>query len=86
MIQKKFKIGFQDGGCGSHLGFLIGRILVVFAIKITIDCLVHETKFKIDQQNGSHLGFLIEMILAVFDLQVAPILPTEFRVSWPFGS
>ena len=27
-----------------------------------------------------------EMILAVFDLQVAPILPTKFRVNWPFGS
>ena len=26
------------------------------------------------------------MILAVFDLQVAPILPTKFRVNWPFGS
>ena len=26
------------------------------------------------------------MILAIFDLQVTPILPTKFRVNWPFGS
>ena len=37
-------------------------------------------------QGGSHLGFLIKMILAVFDLQVTSILPTKFRVDWPFGS
>ena len=33
-----------------------------------------------------HLGFLIRTILAIFDLQVVPILPTKFRVSWPFIS
>ena len=26
------------------------------------------------------------MILAIFDLQVTPMLPTKFQVSWPFGS
>ena len=31
------------------------------------------------------LGIPIEMILTVFDLQVAPILPIEFRVNWPLG-
>ena len=25
-------------------------------------------------------------ILAIFDLQVTPMLPTKFRVNWPFGS
>ena len=35
---------------------------------------------------GSHLGFLIRMILDIFYLQVAQILPTQFRVSWPFNS
>ena len=25
-------------------------------------------------------------ISAVFDLQVTPMLPTEFQVNWPFGS
>ena len=50
---------------------------------------VQEKKPKIDFQNGhhgSHLGFLIRTILAIFDLQVKPILPTKFRVNWPFGS
>ena len=28
----------------------------------------------------------VETFLATVDLQVAPILPTTFRVSWPFGS
>ena len=26
------------------------------------------------------------MILAIFDLRVTPMLPTKFRVNWPFGS
>ena len=35
---------------------------------------------------GGHLGFPIGTILANFDLQVTPMLPTKFQVSWPFGS
>ena len=35
---------------------------------------------------GGQLGFRIGMILAIFDLQVIPILPTKFQVSWTFGS
>ena len=44
---------------------------------------------KIDFQDGligCHLGFPIETILAVFDLQVTLMLPTKFRVNWPFTS
>ena len=26
------------------------------------------------------------MILVIFDQQVVPMLPTKFRVNWPFGS
>ena len=37
-------------------------------------------------RNRCHLGFLIRMILAIFDLQLTPLLPTEFQVNWPFGS
>ena len=48
---------------------------------------VHEKKREIDfQDDGGHPGIPIGMILAIFDLQVAPILPTKFRVNWPFGS
>ena len=35
---------------------------------------------------GGHVGFPIETILISFDLQVAPILPTKFRVDCLFGS
>ena len=54
-----------------------------------IDLLVQEKKGKIYFQDGhhdGHLGFLTGMILAIFDLQVTPMLPTKFCVSWPFGS
>ena len=36
--------------------------------------------------NGSQLGFTIGTIVAIFDLRVAPMLPTKFRVNWPFCS
>ena len=47
---------------------------------------VQEKKRKIDFQDGGHLGFPIGTILAISDLQVTPMLPTKFRVDWPFGS
>ena len=39
-----------------------------------------------DDRHSGHLGFLIGSILAIFDVQVIPMLPTEFQVNWPFGS
>ena len=45
-------------------------------------------KWKIDFQDGGHdghLGFPIGTILAIFDLQVTPMLPTNFRVNWHLG-
>ena len=44
---------------------------------------------KIDFQDGGgggRLGFLVGTLLSIFNLQVAPILPTKFRVSWHFSS
>ena len=35
--------------------------------------------------SGGHLGFPIGTILFIFDLQVTPMLPTEFEVSWLLG-
>ena len=43
-------------------------------------------KWKIDFQDGGHLGFPIRTTLAIYDLQVTPMLPTKFQVSWPPGS
>ena len=39
-----------------------------------------------DSGHGGHLGFLIGIILAILYLQVTLMLPTKFRVNWPFGS
>ena len=96
VLEKKFKIDFQDGGHGGHLGFWIWTILALFDLQYnwpqyfqasleSVGLSVQE-KFKIDFQDGGHLGFWIWMILAIFDLQVTPLLPTKFQVNWPFGS
>ena len=40
-------------------------------------------------QNGYHggrLGFPTRTMFPIFYLQVVPIFPTKFRVTWPFGS
>ena len=81
---------------GSHLGFPIEKILVIFdlqvasilPIKFPVNRL-QGAKGKIDIQNGwhsGHLGFPIRTILAIFYLQGTPIPPTKFWVNWPFGS
>ena len=41
---------------------------------------------RTDFQDGGHLGFPIGIILAIFYLQVTQMLPTKFRVNWPYGS
>ena len=55
----------------SQLAFLFGR------------------RSEIDFQDGGHsgnLGLTIETILAILDIQVSPMLPTNFQADWPFGS
>ena len=52
---------------------------------------VQEKNRKMDFQDGhlghgGHLGFAIGAISTIFNLQVITILPTKFRVNWPFGS
>ena len=84
---KEIKIDFQDSGHGGHLGLLIGTILALF--NWSIGLFVQEKKRKTDFQDGrqgGHFGFLIETSFATFDLQITPMLPTEFQVNWPFGS
>ena len=39
-----------------------------------------------DFQDGGHPGFPMGTILAIFDLQVTLMLPSKFRVKWPFSS
>ena len=47
---------------------------------------VQKKKWKIDFQDGRHLGIPTGIILAIFDLQVILMLPTNFKIKWPFGS
>ena len=47
--EKKFKIDFQDGNCGSHLVFLIGMILAFFDLQVTSMIL---TKFQVSWSLG----------------------------------
>ena len=71
-IQEKLKTDFQDGNCGSHLGFPIGTILAIFDLQVTsmlptesIGLSIQEKKPKLDFQDGhhcSHLGFRIGRI------------------------
>ena len=65
--EKKRKIDFQDGGHGSHLGFLISMILAIFDLQVTlmlpsklesIGLSVQEKKRKLDFQDGGHGGHL----------------------------
>ena len=58
--EKKFKIDFQDGSCGSHLVFPIGTILAIFDLQVismiltkfqSIGLSVQEKKRKIDFQD-----------------------------------
>ena len=51
--------------------------------------LVQENKRKKefqDGRHGGHLGFPVQTIQVILDLQVTPMLPTKFRVKWPFSS
>ena len=50
---------------------------------------VQEKKFKTDFQDGGHgaiWDFLSQRFELFFYLQVTLMLPTKFRVSWPFSS
>ena len=48
--EKKFKIAFQDGNCGSHLVFPIRMILASFDLQVTSMIL---TKFQVNWPIGS---------------------------------
>ena len=95
----KFKIDFQDGRSGRHLGsqwppswisdrndfrhFLIYQSLWYFLLSF------ESNGFSVQQekfkkiQDGGHEN---EIVLAIFDLQVTSILPIKFRVNWYSGS
>ena len=93
LVWKKFKIDFQDGDWWPSWISSLNNFSYFFIYKSSWYCLPSfesigisvQKKFKIHFQygnRGGHLGFPIGLILAIFDLQVTPILPTKFWVSW----
>ena len=91
---EKSKIGFQDGGYGSHFGFPIGMILAIFFIYMYMSACCYIVRFnfihlvvckmsKTDFQDGScggHLRFPINTILAHFNPEVVQLLHSKFRL------
>ena len=96
---QKFKTDFQDGDCGSHIGFLIRTNLAIFDLQMT---LMLSTKFRDNWPVGSgeeaqhtfprqqpwRLSWISDQndFSYFFYLQVTPMLPTKYRVNWPFSS
>ena len=93
--EKKFKIDFQHGRYGNHLGFLIRMTLAFFDLQVTLSNFelmglsIQGKKFKIyfqDATVAAILYFQSERFLAIFDLQVTSTTLTKFQVNWLFGS
>ena len=57
-VQENFKIDFQDGNNGGHLGFPIGMILAIFDLPVTS---ILPTKFQVSwllfQEKMSKIDF-----------------------------
>ena len=76
---------------GSHLGFLIERILAIFDPQVAL-ILSNESvglsikKFKIHFDDGGYPGFAIGTILVFFSSTSRPNTSTKFRVNWTFCS
>ena len=79
-------LDFQSGRFKLFLMYKSPRCFLASLESIGLS--VQEKKRKIDFQDGGHggdLGFPIATILATFDLQIIPMIPSKFGVSWPFG-
>ena len=92
-----FNIDFQDSGCGGHLGFPIRKIWAVFdrlpwyfrpSFESTGICFMRRSSKYIFKMAAvaAILAFRSEWFQLFFDQHVTLILPTNFRVIWPFGS
>ena len=91
------KIDFQDGHHGSHLGFPMGMILVIFDLQVT---LVLPSKFGVNWpfRSGEEAKNRFSRWLpwrswisdrhnfSYFWSTRHPMLPSKFGVNWPFGS
>ena len=60
LVQEKFKIDFQDGHHGGHLGFPIRMILAIFDLQVT---LILPIKFRVNWPSVQEKKFKIELPL-----------------------
>ena len=92
---KKGKTDFQDGRHCSELGFPIGMISAIFDLQVTpmlppsfksMGLSFQEKKRGKILKMAAILDFRSERFLPIFYLEVTSMLPTKFRLNWPFGS
>ena len=55
LVKKMFNPDFQDGGHGSHFGFCIGTIFIIFYLQVA---LIFPTKFRVNWPLG--LGEVVQ--------------------------
>ena len=86
--KKKGKIDFQDGCHGGHLGFPIGMILAIFDLFFFFFFFFLFGFYGLFKNISliSSRSFIEGGRKPIFDLQVTPMFPSKFGVSWPFGS
>ena len=69
--EKKFKLDFQDGHCGGHLGFQTEWILAIFDLQVTM---ILPTKFPVSWPFGSgdkgQHGFSMATVAAILDFRI----------------
>ena len=94
-VAGKYNKHKQDG---SHLGFPIRMILATVDLQVTsilpqnfesmalsVQGKSSKQIFKMDAM-AAMWDFLWQLFELFFYLQVTPMLPTKFRVNWPFSS
>ena len=89
--EKKWKIGFQDGCHGGHLGFPTSMILAIFDLDVT---LMLPTKFGVNwpfdwgEEVKTRFSRWRPSWISdwnAFSYFWSLILPTKYRVNWPRG-
>ena len=75
------------------MDFQSEKILAIFDLQVaqyfppSFESVRMSVKEKfLDDDRGGHLAFSIGTILDICNQELTPILPTKFRVNWPFRS
>ena len=90
VLEKKFKIAFQDGDCGDHLRFQIRTSLAIVDQQVTRYFLLSLESMRTEVQNGFSRWrpswISNQNDFSYFWSANQLTLPTQFWVNWPFGS